>query len=864
MSPNLWGTGSVRTLTPCGPPIVSHPGLSIMQQLTLALRMLRKTPFVTAVAVLSLALGIGANAAIYSLFDQLLLRSLPVPNATELVNLGAPGPMPGSTSCNQQGDCQEIFSYPMFRDLEAKQTALAGIAASRLFGASLSIDNEPSVGEGAWVSGGFFPTLQVQAALGRVLGPDDDRVIDGHSVVVIAHSLWRDRFGARPDVIGKSMTVNGWPMEIIGVLPQTFDGATVGSRPLVYIPLAMRWAFSTTGYKGYENRRDYSLYVFGRLKAGGSLEQASAELNAVYRPILAEVEAPLQEGMSEQTLTRFLDKKILLEAGNRGQSSINNEAETPLLLLFAITGTVLLIACANVANLLLARGAGRATEMGVRLALGASRRQLLSQLMTESLLMATLGGLLSLVVAKWTLAGIAGFLPPEAVLAMSFRVDGGVMLFAALLAVATGFVFGLYPALQSTRPDLIGAIRAGAGQIAGGHTSARLRNALVTVQIALSMALLASAGLFVKSLAQVSQVDLGMKLDDMITFSTSPQRVGYDTLRAGVFNVRVEEELKSLPGVTGVTSSMVPLLAGNNWGTDVRVQGFDCGPDTDCNGRYSEVGPDFFQIMGVQLVDGRDFNSSDIRGGTQVAIVNEAFAAKFGLGRDAVGKFMGRRGPAGDSLNILIVGLVPNIGYSDVKIEEPQPVFYTPWRQNARTSYMNWYVRTALPPEQLLTQIPTVLKRIDGSLPVEDLKTMPQQIRENIFLDRMISILSSAFAVLATLLAAVGLYGVLAYSVTQRTREIGVRMALGADAGSVQGMVLKQVALMLLIGGVVGLAAAFALGRAAQSLLFEIQPYDPLALGISVLLLAVVAMTAGYLPARRASQVDPMHALRYD
>jgi len=835
-----------------------------MRQLTLALRMLRKTPFVTAVAVLSLALGIGANAAIYSMFDQLLLRALPVPNAHELVNIAAPGPMPGSTSCNQQGDCDEIFSYPMYRDLEAKQTALAGIAASRLFGASLAIDNEPSLGEAAWVSGTYFSTLGVSAALGRTFGPEDDRIPDGHDIVVVSHTLWRDRFGLRPDVVGKTMIVNGRTMEIIGVLPEWFEGTTKGSRPLVYVPLAMRWAFSTTGYKGYENRRDYSLYVFGRLKPGSDAAATATALTAMYRPILVDVEAPLQEGMSESTLERFKAKQILLEPGKAGQSDIRDEAQTPLLLLFAITGTVLLIACANVANLLLARGASRATEMGVRLALGASRRQLLTQLMTEALVLALLGGAVSLLVAKWTLAGIASFLPPEAVAAMNFRVDGRVMAFAALLAIATGFVFGLYPALQSTRSDLIASIRAGAGQIAGAHGSSRLRAALVTVQIALSMALLASAGLFVKSLAQVSKVDLGLRVDDVVTFATSPGRVGYDTLRAGVFNRRLEEELRALPGVTGVTSSMVPLLAGSNWGNDVRVQGFECGPDTDCNSNFSEVGPDFFTTMGVQLVAGRDIAASDIAGATEVAVVNQAFADKFGLGRDAVGKFMGRRGADSDSLTILIVGLVPNIGYSDVKVEEPRPVFYTPWRQDTRTSYMNWYVRTGMPPEQLLSQIPGLVKRLDPSLPVEDLKTMPQQIRENVFLDRMISVLASAFAVLATLLAAVGLYGVMAYSVTQRTREIGVRMALGADAGAVQGLVLRQVGVMLGIGGAVGLAAAFALGRAAQSLLWEIEPYDPVVLGISTALLAVVALGAGYLPARRASRVDPMHALRYD
>jgi predicted permease len=833
-----------------------------MRQLALAFRMLRKTPFVTAVAVLSLALGIGANAAIYSLFDQLMIRSLPVPAAGELVNLSMPGPMPGSTTCNQQGSCQEIFSYPMYRDIEREQTALASVAAHRLFGASLSIDNEPSVGEGIWVSGSYFPTLRVNAALGRVFGPDDDRVIGGHDVVVISHILWRDRFGARPDVIGKTMVVNGRTMEIIGVLPQWFHGATAGARPLVYVPLAMRGTFSATPFSGFENRRQYWLYVFGRLKSGGSIDEAAASLTALTQPILQEVEAPLQTGMSEQTLANFKAKKMVVEPGRRGQSDIQREAAAPLFLLGAITLTVLLIACANVANLLLARGAGRATEMGVRLALGASRRQLLSQLMTESLLLAVLGGAVSLIIAKWTLAGVASFLPPEAVASMNFALDGRVMAFSAVLAIVTGFLFGLYPAVQSTRPDLIAAIRAGAGQIAGGHSSSKFRSALVTVQIALSMALLASAGLFVKSLLKVSRVDIGMDVDQVVTFAISPPRIGYDTVRSGALHRRVQEELAALPGVTGVTSALVPLLAGSNWGWDARVEGFECGPDTDCNSNYNEVGPDYFSTLGVQLTAGRGILASDDLGTTRVAVVNQAFADKFNLKDQAVGKFMGRSGP-GDSLNILIVGVVPNIGYAQVKGETP-PVYYLPWRQYTRPGAMNFFVRTALPPEQLLTTIPDLMKRLEPSLPVEELKTMPQQIRENVFLDRMISILSTCFAVLATLLAAVGLYGVMAYSVAQRTREIGVRMALGADAGRVQGMVLKQVGLMLAIGGVVGLAAAFALGRAARSMLYEIEAHDPTALAVSVLLLTLVALAAGYLPARRASRVDPMHALRYD
>ena len=834
-----------------------------MRHLTLAVRMLLKTPFVSTVAILSLALGIGANAAIFSMFDQLLLRALPVPAAETLVNLTAPGPKPGSSSSNSAGGSDEVWSYPMFRDLERGQTGLAGIAAHRLFGASLGIDNEPSTGEGVWVSGGYFRTLGVLPALGRLLGPDDDRVIGAHDVVVISDALWRDRFGARADVIGRTMIVNGRSMEIVGVTPKGFQGTTVGSGPLVYVPLSMRGAFSSTPFLGFEQRRTYWLYVFGRLAPGSSGEQASAALNAVFRPIIADVEAPLQEGMSDVTMERFKAKQVVVAPGARGQSSIHREARTPLLMLFAITGTVLLIACANIANLLLARGAGRATEMGVRLALGATRRHLLTQLLTESVILALAGGLVSLVVAQWTMTGIAALLPPEASQTMSFSLSGSVIWFSAALAVATGLVFGMFPALHSTRADLISTIRAGAGQIAGGRAAARFRAALVTVQIALSMALLVSAGLFLKSLANISRVDIGVQVEDMLTFAIAPGRVGYDTLRSAVLNRRVEEELAAIPGVTGVTSSMVPLLAGNNWSNDVRVQGFVCEADTDCNSSLNEVGPDYFKVLGIPLASGRDISASDIAGATRVVVVNEAFAKKFNLGTDAVGKFMGRSGDSGDSLNLLIVGVVPNFGYSSVKDTVP-PVFYTPWRQNTGISSMHFYVRTSLPPEQLLPQIPALLKRLEPSLPVEELRTMPQQVRENIFLDRMISTLSASFALLATLLAGVGLYGVLSYSVAQRTREIGVRMALGAGSANVQRMVLKQVGVMVLIGGVVGIAAALAIGRLARSLLYQLEGHDPLVFSLAILLLAAVAFTAGLIPARRASRVDPMQALRYD
>jgi predicted permease len=834
-----------------------------MPNLKLAVRMLAKTPFVTGVAVLSLGLGIGANAAIFSMFDQLLLKSLPVVEPRQLVNISSPGPTPGSNSCNQQGGCDEIFSYPMFRDLERTQTALAGIAASRLFNASLAIDNEPFAGEGVWISGQYFNVLGVQPAMGRLIGPNDDVTIGGHYVVNISYDLWNDRFGGAADVVGKTMVLNGRSVEVIGVTPREFTGATSGARPGFYVPLVMRGSFGAIPWTGYENRREYWLYVFGRLKEGTTMERAATELTGTYRPIINDVEAPLQTGMSEQTMGVFRQKQILLAAGRQGQSDVEEEASTPLYILFAVTGTVLLIACANIANLLLARGANRAAEMGVRLALGATRRNLIGQLLTESLILAMMGGAVSLVIAKWTLDGIAALLPPDASSTLNFSIDPTVILFAAVVAIVTGILFGLFPALHSTRTDLISTIRAGAGQIAGGRAAGRFRAVLVTAQIALSTALLISSGLFLKSLVNVSRVDLGVAIDDVVTFNVVPSRVGYDTARSGVLLRRIEEELAAIPGVSGMTSSMVPLIAGSNWGTDVRVQGFECGPDTDCNANYSQVGPSFFSTMEMRLIAGRDILPSDMQGAAEVAVVNQAFVDKFNLGPDPVGKFMGWRGAQRDSMRVQIVGVVENVRYSEVK-EPPPAVFYAAWHQDTRANFMNYYVRSKLPPEQMLAAIGPVLKRLEPAMPVEELKTMRQQVRENVFLDRMISILSVAFALIATLLASVGLYGVLAYSVSQRTREIGVRMALGAGQWQVKGLVLRQVGLLTVIGSVIGVAAAFGLGQAARSMLFGLEGNDPIVFTLAVILLVAVAFVAGYMPARRAAQVDPISALRYD
>jgi len=832
-----------------------------MTNLKLALRTLFKTPFVTIIAAASLALGIGSNAAIYSLFNQLLLR--PIPGARDpvrLVNFGAPGPNPGSQSCGQAGGCDQVFSYPMFRDLEKSPNGFIGIAAHRNFGANLAYRNQTISTEGMFVSGSYFPLLGVTPALGRLLTPNDDQTIGGHYVAVLSHGYWTNKLGGNPNVINDKIAVNGQSFTIVGVTPEGFEGTVAGENPAVFVPITMHQVVNSW-FTGFTNRRSYWAYLFARLKPGVSLEQAQTAINAVYTPILADVEAPLQEGMSATTMVKFKAKKIVLEDGRRGQSSMHQEAKTPLILLMSITGIVLLIACANIANLLLSRAAGRTTEMAVRLSLGATRKQVLAQLLTESVLLALLGGLASLVFAHWTLASLRAMLPADASDTIHFQLDWASVLFAGALSILTGLLFGIFPALQSTNPDIVSVLRAGSGKLAGVRAASRFRNSLVTVQIALSMALLASAGMFVKSLTNVSKIDLGIKTENVVTFGLSPELNGYSHARSRQLFQEVTDALAAIPGVTNVSGSTVTLLANNSWGSDVRVQGFKRGPDTDANSRFNETGPGFFKTLGTPILSGREFTASDNLNSTRVAIVNEAFAKKFGLGREAVGKYIGTG--RGDSLNILIVGLVKDAGYNDVK-RQAQPVFATPYMQDSSVGSLTFYVRTAGDPIQTLRSVPAIVQHIDGTLPVENLKTLPQQVKENVFLDRMISSLSASFALLATILAAVGLYGMLAYSVAQRTREIGVRMALGADSWAVRRMVLGQMAVLTLIGGVIGVAAAIGIGRGASSLLFDVKGSDPAVLALSAVLLAIVALGAGLIPAVRASRVDPMQALRYE
>jgi predicted permease len=832
-----------------------------MLRLPSAVRALVRTPLVSLVAILSLALGIGANAAIFSLFDQMLLRPLPVPDPGQLVNLGAPGPKPGSQSCGRPGGCDTVFSYPMIRDLQRVQRVFTGIAAHRPFGVNLAYRGQTLNGDGLLVSGTYFPVLGLKPALGRLLNEGDDGTAGEPHVVVLSHGYWRTRFDESPDVLNQALIVNGQPMTIVGVAPAGFEGTTLGSAPHVFVPMTMRDAMEATFKGSLENRRAYWAYAFARLRPGTTVEQAAASMNVSYAAIISDVEAPLQKGMSDQTMKQFRARRLTVQADSRGQSQVHKEAKTPLVLLLSVTGLVLLIACANIANLLLARAAGRSAEMAVRLSIGASRWRLVKQLLTEAGLLAVAGGALGLLVARWTLDLILSLLPPETVHSVSSSIDGRIVLFAVAVTAGTALLFGLFPALHATKPNLVNALKGQAGQPAGARSASLFRSVLVTVQVGLSMLLLICAGLFVKSLYNVSRVELGMKVDHIASFGVSPQLNGYTADRSLELFERLEDELGALPGVTTVTAALVPLLAGNNWGNSLEVEGFPSGPDTDTNANFNKIGQAYFRTFSVPIIVGREFTRADAAYGAPVAIVNEQFTRKFNLGRNAVGKHIQQGGRT--SPQIEIVGVVADAKYSEVK-DAPPPQFFTPYRQGETMGFLTFYVRTTLEPEQILSTITKVVARLDPNLPVENLRTMEQQVRENVFLDHLMAVLSVSFAVLATLLAAVGLYGVLAYTVAQRTREIGLRMALGAAPNHVRRMVLSQMGIMTAVGGAAGLALAVLAGWGAQSLLFELKGYDPVVFAASAGLLATIALGAGFVPALRASRVDPMTALRYE
>lgn len=828
---------------------------------TAAARPLLRARALSATVIVMLALGIGATAAIFSIFYEVLMRPLPVAAAHGLVNLGAPGPKTGITSCGQSGDCEHIFSYPMFRDLEAQQSVFSGIAAHREFEANLSLDTSTVAGTGVLVSGSYFGVLGLRPAAGRLIAPQDEPTLGESHVVVLSHDYWQRDFGGDPGVVGRQLTVNGQTLTIVGIAPKGFDGTTLGLRPQVFLPLTLRWLVEPWRSNDAENRRSYWLYVFARLAPGISLERASAGINRLYSGILNDIEAPLNSVISDDALERFKRRQITLEPGARGQSAMPAAAELPLTLLLALTVLVLLIVCFNVASLLLARGASRAGEMAIRVSLGASRRRLIVQQLGEATFLALGGGIASLPVAAITIAVIADLLPAQLAGDLAIHVDSAALAFAAGATLTTVLLCGLVPALRGSQTDPGIIVKGQQRHVVHGRALVRILRALATTQVGLSLVLLMLTGLFAQSLVNIARVDLGMNLDALVSFTVSPRRNGYSPQRVTAVLDRIEEALAGQPGVSSVGSARIALITDRTWNSSISVDGFEPGPAADTDASANAVGGAFFHTLDVSLLAGREFNDADSADSARVAIVNESFVRKFQLGNGAVGAQFspgGRR-----DLRFEIVGVVADSKYSDVKGETPAQ-FYLPRSQQRNLDALTYYVRGAIGADALMGMIPRVVGEIDPDLPVTMLVPMQQQVRENVYLDRLITALSAGFAGLATLLAAIGLYGVLANNVTQRTRELGLRLALGAAPSQLRALVLRQVGAMAAIGASLGVVAALVFGRAAETLLFGLSGDDPAVLVGAVLVLGVVVLAAAYLPVRRAATIAPMEALRYE
>jgi predicted permease len=828
-----------------------------LQDLRYAFRTLRKAPLFTSVAVLSLALGIGANTAIFTLVDQLILQWLPVRDPEQLVLLTARGQHYGSNTGSN------AISYPMYQDFRDKNQVFQGMFCRFGNQFSLTYEGRTELVSGELVSGNYFPVLGVAAALGRVFTAQDDLIQGGHPIAVLSYGYWKTRFAADPSVIGRKIVLNGYPLTIVGVSRKGFDGVEPGYSPQIRVPMMMKGQLTDKFYT-LNNRRGRFAQVFGRLKPGVTLEQAKAGLQPLFHQILQmEVREKDFARATEHTRQQFLKMWMDVLPAANGRSDLRRQFSNPLLALMAIVALVLLIACSNVANLLIARATARQKEIAVRLALGAGRRRLILQLLEESLLLSGMGAILGIGLAIAIDQALIGFLPRGVLpLTLSATPDGRVLAFTLLISVLTGLLFGLAPAIQSTRPQLSGTLKDQAGSVVGG-ASVGLRKALVVAQVSLSLLLLIAAGLFIRSLKNLQGIHPGFETANLLSFAVNPALNGYKPERSLQFYRQLTERLGRTPGVNAVTLAVIPLLDGNEWDSSVTVEGYSTKEGEWINPHMQFVSPGFFRTLAIPVLLGRDFSDRDEKGALQVALINERFAKRYFAGRSPVGLHVGMGGNPGTKTDIEIVGVVKDTRYESLRDEIPYEL-YIPYRQVDFVQGMTVYARALGDPTAIFASMRRAVNELDSNVPIYRMRTLDQQLDKSLMSERLLASLSGVFGLLATGLAAIGLYGVMAYMVVRRTREIGIRMALGANRGSVVWLVMREVLLLSAIGVAIGGAGAYAATRLVQKQLFGILPTDTLTMALSALGIATVAMVAGYLPARRATAIDPMRALRWE
>jgi predicted permease len=862
----------------------------IFRDLRYAARGLVRSPMFTAVALLSIALGIGANTAIFTLVDEVLLELLPVKSPEQLVLFTGARNHYGSNSGGN------MLSFPMYEDFRdnfvdrGDEPALprvslpvenatpgspifSGAFCRRAVPMNVGVDGQTERVPGELVSGTFFQVLGVGAAIGRVIEPDDDVVRGGEMVVVLSYDYWRNRFGSDPRIVGKIIAVDGYPFTVIGVSQAGFDGVDIGYAPSIRVPVMMK-AQVTPNWDDMDNRRSRWVNVFARLKPGVTKDAAKARLQPFFHGLLeAEVKEPAFRNASAHTREQFLRGTMDLLPAAQGRSPLRQQLADPLKLLMFVVAGVLLIACANVASLLIARAATRQKEIAVRLALGAGRRRIAAQLLVESVLLAVVGGVLGLVLASWTTRFLLGYLPTsETPHVITGAIDRKILLFNFALSLVTGVIFGLVPALRSTRPSLAPTLKDQVGAVVGGGV--RFRKALVVAQVTLSVLLLVGAGLFIRTLRNLQTLDLGMNTENLIAFNVTPGLSGYTPIRSKQFFKQVRDRIGALPGVSAVAFSNIGLLEGNEWDSSITVEGYAAKPGENLNPFCLAVSPGYFKTMRTALVAGRDFDARYERVAPPdlspnapptytVAVVNEKYAKHFFPGGNAVGHHIGFGIDPGTKTPIEIIGVVKDSKYTGVRDTMPEEVF-VPFLENDFAGGGVMYVRTLGSPSAAFGAIRQIVREVDANVPMYNLRTLDHQVEVSLVNERLIATLSSAFGVLATILAIVGLYGVMAYTVARRTREIGVRMALGAVPMAVVWLVMREVLILVGAGIALGIAGAASLGHLVSREMYGVGATDPLTMAAAASALGVVALLAGYIPARRATRVDPTSALRYE
>lgn len=830
----------------------------IAQDVRFGVRTLAKNPAFTLVAAATLALGIGANTAMFSLLDQIVLRLLPVKQPERLVKVTKQGNNYG----NSYG--ADRISWPMFEDLRNRNQVFSDMFCRFPATVTLGHGDRPAQVMAELVSGRYFSALGVEAALGRTIAPEDDMVPDSHPVVVLSYSFWQSYFNADRTIVGRSIAINGHMMTVIGVAQPGFDGVEIGNPAKMFVPIMMKTEMTpfSDGLKD-DRRRLAWVAAYGRLKPGITAQQAQSSLQPLLHSILEmEVQLPDFRNYTAEDRQEFLRSRIEVLPGS--ESWLQNSMRKPLWILIALTGAVLLLACANLANLMLARATAREREMAVRLAIGAARGRIVRQLMVETLLLSGAGAVLGLALAfPADRLLLKMYLPADqaAQFAISPIPDWRVLAFALGIMLFTSLAFGLMPAMRGSCTEIAPSLQERAGT--GSRVNIPLRRLFVIVQVGLSLVLLVGAGLFVRTLRNLRNLGPGFPTDNILTFNLDPSKSGYTGEQTESFYERLNVDLRTMPGVSSVGFSAMPLLKGYGFQNAI-VGEKTSGELIEEQPVLSEVGPGYFSTLGIPILEGREFTEQD-RGPVKYAVVNQSFAKRYLPSGDPIGKLFGLvdDNPALSKQDIHVIGVIPDTKYRDLR-EYPPPQAFFPYFQGATFRFMNVYLRTQGDPRQLENQVRERMRQFDPHVPIVGLETLNEQIGWSLRTEELVASLSTVFGGLAMLLAVIGLYGVMAYTVIRRTREMGIRIALGASRSRIVGMVMREASLLVLVGLSVGAMLVLASAHLIRNQLFGLNPHDPWTLIDAALCLAIAAGFAALIPALRASSVDPTSALRQE